>query len=324
MKKLLIGICVISIIASCGPKKSGTSSAAQLAQDSARKALNAVRSSVLSTKQSLSGLNLFTLNGIPLGRADAMVNSFLTYKGSYYSSIPTCVFFSQTAFQKMNSIIANPLYDGFRVYFARTVPDGEYTIVILPTEDGGEDPTDPSTTDKRHIHNDSYLHSDPSMPNVDLNGELGSVTPTEGALLYGSTSPCPPGADHCPPGPHYIPCSKAYKMATNFSVDEINATAEWYDKGIIDQLSKKISTNGGVRVYFARQLNPIPPDNIARHCFLFVLTQKSNNIQLDDYACFVLTPNAQYIKNQIGIRGDGGGTDNGEECPNSCEGVTWP
>ena len=284
----------------------------------------------ISKRIAPTSTSVFTLNGIQYDNAAAMVNSFLQNKGSYNTDSPTCIWFSQPVFNKMNSIVQNLAgSDGIRFYFAKTIPNGDYTVIAVTTLDGGPDPTDPTTgPTQRHIHNDYFLHYNPNPTGAVLYGKLGDVTPIRGALLYrptSSPSPCPPGGDDCPDAPHYITCSKAYKMVNNFSSDEINATSEWFDKGIINSLNATIPIGGGIRVYFARRLDVASQDTITRHGFVIILTGPNpddSSIQQDTFVCISLENITHYPFKYDLLRG--GGTDNGEQCPTNCTGITWP
>ena len=163
---------------------------------------------------------------------------------------------------------------------------------------------------------------------VNMNGELGAVTPKEGALLYQRNSPCPQGPDPCPPTPHYITCSKAYSMVNNYGIDEINASSEWFDKDIIQTLIKALKNqNGdGIRIYYAKQLLASPTDTAPRHGFVLITTRLiDNNIHEDYFDCITLSLKNKANKNKFkkGFLFNGG-TDNGEECPTNCSGVSWP
>ncbi|MDB5007799.1 MAG: hypothetical protein JWP45_2192 [Mucilaginibacter sp.] len=312
MKKLILLLIIpVLIYSSC--------------KQSAGKKENQTTTSALGIKTHAAQLRLFTLNGISLNEADDMVSNFLQNKGSYTDSVPTSIWFSKGVFLQMyNNLVKNPQSDGIRFYFAQTVPNDKYTVVAVSTMDGGLDPKDSSKT--RHIHNDYYQHDNGGM---NMKGILGVVTPQEGALLYtpaASPSPCPSGSDPCPVAPHYITCSIAYKMVNYFGSDPINATSEWFDKGIINDLNNALtSQNGdGIRIYYARHLKPdgaAPSDTVHRHGVVLITTAAMpNNIHQDRFECISLHPLYGNKKRDSFV----GGTDNGEECPTNCSGITWP
>ncbi len=311
MKKLVFGIIVIMMVAACtSNNKKNTSDSSDTKGFAPEK------------KAAIT----YTLNGLSYASADSMVHAFINYKGTYKA--PTCFWFNKTDFQKMDSIIQNKDYDGLRVYFSRVGTDdyNKFALVIVATKDSGEI----SGAKGRHEHKDFFFTSNIA---AGVKGELDTDGVKKGsALLYGGQSPCNP-SNNCTSitnNDHYVPCGTARTMVQKMNGDEINASSEWFDKGIIHQLSAKINAGGGIRIYFVRHLKEAPGDNQKRHGFLFVLTEKdTNGNQTDDYKCFTLQPYTKYLKTRrsgtmAGDGGDGGGTDNGEECPNACEGVTWP
>jgi len=276
--------------------------------------------------------NTYSLNGIPLSGADGMVRSFLGQKGSYDKAHPTCVWFSKDALQAMLTLLnQNGNSDGMRFYYARTLPSGDYTIVIMPTTNDGPDTTDPTPApNQRNKHKDYPLTALPvlaSSTNIStLYGQIGNVTPGKGAKLYRSTSPCGTASLCSNASIHYISCEDAYNMVSNIGGDEMNVTSEWFDKGVIQSLLNAITDpNGGIRVYYARHLKAYDPVDTVTKMHGFVLITTAPNLfgtQIDQYVCINVAPFAKYIKSKVKLTG--GGTDNGEECPTNCSGTTWP
>lgn len=313
MKKLLfaISIAMVSLFAASCKQKDKTGADQN---DSQATVVAAAKTAALTSK------NYYTLNGISFNSADAMVNSFLADTGSFGINFHTCVWFSKAAFQQMYNILSKDTgSDGIRFYFARTIPDGRYTVVAVATTDGGVDTTD--HTGQRHIHNDYFQHLKPVLTGTDVFGQLGAISYRDGALLHNPAgSPCPANTPPCPQTIHYISCDTAYMMVNPKTTDPINATSEWFDKGIINDLITATPANGGIRLYFAKHLAPVAPDTIARHGFVLIVTVKdpSSDIQVDTYNCIGLHP---FYKHPLF---GGGATDNGEQCPTNCQGTTWP
>jgi hypothetical protein len=278
-------------------------------------------------KSNSSTLPLYTLNGLHLTDADAIINQFLQNRGSYDNSKQTSIWFSQPVFHAMYSLISKQA-DGIRIYFAKTIPDGKYTFVVVSTFAGGPDP---SNTNK-NMHIDYFQHTKLTTSSGNVNGDVNYDTAGGGALLYASkTPPCGTGSDGCDTTkPHYIPCKKAFKMVNYFGTDSINATSEWFDLGIIKDLDSVLvaQKGNGIRIYFSRHLEPDHsqmPDTIHRHGFVIITTKLSadasgNQINLDNYDCFLTHP---IYKDKM-HHPFYGGTDNGEQCPTNCSGTTWP
>ena len=328
MKKLVFAMCIafVVLMAACkqpDEKKTGNQNSEQQ-KDSAASLTN-----MASPK-----LNLFTLNGIPLEEANAMISRFINNKGSYDNTKPTSVWFSAAAFQKMYSLISTHA-DGIRFYFAKTIPDGKYTIVAVSTLDGGLDPDD--LTKNRHIHMDYFQNSNPSTANLDVTGVVSYEKETVGATLYAYPSPCKlkEGEDGCPTGaayPHYLSCDNAYKMVNYYGNDPINSTSEWFDLGVINDLNNSLirQKGNGIRVYFARHLTPdgsATPDTVHRHGVVLITTEAVGDLNQDYYDCLTIHP---HYKGEVSFKKHNaqnqffGGTDNGEQCPTNCGGTTWP
>ena len=260
--------------------------------------------------------NSYTLNGIPFRKANKMVNLFIKDPGSYTDTSQTCVWFTAAALDSMYQTLLRTKADGIRFYFARTVENHKYTVVAVSTKFAGLD-----SVTKRKIHADFF---EMDTINIDAKGKLGLITPAQGALLYSKTSPCPSTPDTCPKIFHYITCNEGYKMVNYYGSDPINATSSWYEITLIEALVKSLKTNhgDGLRIYYARHLKTggiSPTDTIHRHGFALITTAATNQIHVDYYGCLdsIPVPNHPH-------RFYVGGADNGEECPNNCNGVTWP
>ena len=267
----------------------------------------------------------YTLNGYSGEQADKMVHYFLSNKGSCDKNNFTCIFFKKTEIATMvQAAIQNfPNLDGVRLYFARTSDNGPYTIIAVATIDNGLDPSD--SNHRRHIHNDVFFTVNPFSAPVGLL-PVDASKPTTGARLYNASTPCT--ADGCPAAiqaqHNYLSCGRAYTMVNTLrSSDEINATSEWFDIGAIESLLQMgIPDGGGLRIYFARHQQAVSPDTVNRHGFVILITKPgSGGTQVDDFACITIITHYPYF---MMPQDHGGGTDNGEECPTNCSGVTWP
>ncbi|MFI5159217.1 MAG: hypothetical protein ACHQF4_10155 [Sphingobacteriales bacterium] len=220
--------------------------------------------------------------------------------------------------------------DGFRVYFAK-VPspeksnsDYKNTIVVVATFNGGPIYKD----SKSNIHRDYFENNIPYLnsSNIsDVNGVPHYDTDHGGATLF--THPnCGPN-DCITTNPHYVTCKQAQNMVTGFVNDspnnDINGSSEWFDIGILNDLDTALmqTPNSGLRVYFVKRIyNDADSNGNFYHGFLMIPTKNINGVITDDYICLQIHPHYKIKK----MTGGGGGTDNGEQCPDNCTGVTWP
>ena len=134
-----------------------------------------------------------------------------------------------------------------------------------------------------------------------------------GAVLF-SANPCPAPPDKCPGAKHYISCLNASAFVNNPPIEPINASSEWFEKGLITFLISQIPANGGIRFYFGKHTN-IVDDTIPRHGVIMMVTD-SNHKDM-----FICVPNTAKFRYPFV---DGGGADNGEECPTNCQGSQIP
>jgi putative component of toxin-antitoxin plasmid stabilization module len=328
MKKLAISIIIylsVLIVISCTSKKNNLSKTDSLA--------------ALETKVSNSQItipaNSLTLNGIPFSTADSMVKRFHQNQGIYDTTARTSIWFSNSVFHGMDSLLIAQKADGLRIYFAKKA-DNKYAIVVVSTAFGGLD------TDKvTKIHNDQFQLSGEELyaKNTTVNGEISYGASNQGALLYSNNPGCPPiGKDGCDASkPHYITCQKAFAMVNKYGNDKINATSEWFDTQIIKELDSSLTVQkgDGLRIYFARRLEidqNEASDTVHRHGFVLITTQLVGNIHKDYYDCFLIRP--QILRPQNGMKAMhltkgtmkiiDGGSDNGEQCPDNCTGAKLP
>lgn len=277
MKKLVVGAFIILMASSCGNSKSKSE-----------------QQPVTQDPYSL------TLNGIKYSDAEKMVKDFMAAPGKYDDKNVTNIWFSSSDFQKMYSFLPTN-YTGVRIYFAKKATGND--IIIVGTFKGTDG------------YNDDYFTPAASNPSpVGITEDIRHNNADGGALLY-SKPPCPKD-DGCNVDPHYISCEKAYLMVTNYGVDNIVSTSEWFPKDLIDGLNDVLKNPklDGIRIYYARQLHSKPYNNqdLYSHCFVFVTTMPDSNgtIHIDHPEC-------------ISLRKMFDAKDNGEECPTNCNGPTW-
>ncbi|MBS1533136.1 MAG: hypothetical protein JSU01_22745 [Bacteroidetes bacterium] len=279
-------------------------------------------------KHQINPVQGYTLNNIPIASADAMIGYFQQNRGVYDNTKPTSIWFSEAELNGMLSVMGK-YADGIRFYFGKTTPDGQGQYVIIPisTVDVGPDPKD--ATGKRHIHSDYYqyqlIYTTDQTP-VPVAGRMRYDNDSGGAAFYTTViNPCTTPGTCVSQNDHYIDCNTALTMVRHYGSDQINANSEWFDRGIIKQLADSIKSKkgSGLRIYFARQINPDGsqnPDTIHRHGFVMIPTSVNGSVNKDYYDCFTLQP----IYKIVNPKGGGGGTDNGEECPTNCSGGTLP
>ncbi|RYU89371.1 hypothetical protein EWM62_13660 [Mucilaginibacter terrigena] len=286
MKKLLLLLSLIPLMmAAC------TSNGDKPAADT-----TALTTAAKSHLNSLNALpELITLNGVPLATADTFVSNFIN-KPSVYKS-PTSIWFSKAYVDSLKALLYKEGADGFRIYFA-TYPNGHNVIITSTRETGVPD-----------THQDYFEHSSKFLKTADARGVV-DYTGRKGATLYDPALKCP-GTDNCNATyTHYLKCDEAAARVKNFTNDKFLTTSEWFDIEVLDNLSKELNGNSsadGIRIYYARNTNPTKNT----HGFVITTTKPSgtNSSTHDDY--YTCTTKFRDL-------------DNGEQCPNNCNGVTWP
>ncbi|MES2267669.1 MAG: hypothetical protein V4520_12970 [Bacteroidota bacterium] len=289
MKKLLLLGCIPLLMAAC------TGSGDKKAADSTADSATLTSSSKTDSSRAIALPQLITLNGVKLADADTYVSDFIN-KASIYKS-PTSIWFSKAYLNKIKLILAKEGADGIRIYFAK-FPNG-HNIIVVSTRKSPEPDT----------HQDYFEHQDAFLSTADAKG-LVDYTGKNGATLYDPTMKCPTN-DNCNASyEHYLNCNEASDRVRNFSTDKFVTTSEWFDIGLLDNIVNELDNTAeadGIRIYYARNKNAAKNT----HGFVLVTTKKSpTNINAHDdyYTC------SSRIRD----------LDNGEQCPLSCNGVTWP
>nr|WP_067056535.1 hypothetical protein [Mucilaginibacter sp. L294] len=289
MKKLLLLSCIPLLMAGCSGNGSKTSA------DSTSLATSSKTDSSRQSSLAIALPELITLNGVPLAKADGYVSDFISSASVYKS--PTSIWFSKAYINKIKLLLEKEGADGIRLYYAK-YPNG-HNIIVVSTRGTGV----PNT------HQDYFEHSDPFLQTAEAKGIV-DYTGKNGATLYDPALKCP-DADNCNTTyNHYLTCSEAADRVRNFSNDRFVTTSEWFQKGVLDYLTEELDntpTADGIRIYYARNTSATKKT----HGFVIITTRPSStnsNIHEDYYTC------SSHI-----IR-----VDNGEQCPLSCNGVTWP
>ena len=164
--------------------------------------------------------------------------------------------------------------------------------------------------DRDSLANEDYFeHPDQYVATAEKGAiEYGKA---KGALLYDPNFVCPKDVCNIVYA-HYISCQEAKVWVNDFSAGKIETTSEWFPMSFLTNLNRELqgqpSTHGsdGLRIYFART-QPIKKDP-SKHGFVFVTTRPKDSYHEDYFDC--MTFDKPF--------------DNGEQCPVSCNGVTWP
>lgn len=293
MKKLMLLGCIPLLMAACtgsGSKKTADSSVNSATLKSSANADSGMASSAKALPQ------LISLNGVSLADANSYVSDFINLASVYKS--PTSIWFSKAHIDSLKALLKREGADGVRIYFAK-YPNG-HNIIMVSTRKTGE----PG-------HQDYFEHSAPFLLTAGAKGTV-DYAGKNGTGLYDPALKCP-ATDNCNISyEHYLKCSEAADRVRNFTNDKFVTTSEWFDIGVLNYLVEELdSTSGadGVRIYYARKPNPDIKEST--HGFVIVTTKTSTtnrNIHEDYYTC-----------NTLKYR-----LDNGEQCPTSCAGVTWP
>jgi len=212
--------------------------------------------------------------------------------------------------------------DGIRIYFAKK-DNGKNTIVIVATKSAGSDVNSESKGD----HTDYFKHATNFLSTNDalVQEDYGSNPATTGATLYG-TPDCT--QDNCNPNAiNYVSCGEAWNDVKNFENQKsktINTESEWFPLDVLRGLSYELNAAitakipaDGIRIYFGKNISAATNQKHKnRHNFLIITTQTIGNIHQDYYHCY----NPTFVKPRRFTKSD----DNGEECPNNCNGTSLP
>ncbi|OCX52487.1 hypothetical protein BEL04_13575 [Mucilaginibacter sp. PPCGB 2223] len=338
MKKLLIGSAIILIATVCAFRD----------KDNDQRKANIIKSLHAS-----SMCDRCTLDSIPFIRADSMVRAFINVSNerSYDDSLHTCVWFSADFFKAMcNKVDSLPDGDGIRFYFAKK--GKQYSAIPVATKVGS------IYSGNKYHHNDYFL---PKF--LSVNTKCTKIfafptdnTPQRGARLYDTLKPkitAPSDSDCTSKSTHYISSSKAYRMVykncgKGAKNGKFNATSEWFEISFLQQLAKLVPKDGGIRLYYAKSGGSIIKHGRlfpkGRHGFVLMVTQPDydKKIQRDKFVCLPKIDRKDFINkikdlltskisdkkllsDALSLADDTGfgATDNGEECPTNCIGVTW-
>jgi hypothetical protein len=297
MKKLLLGISIALIALSCQSRTQNSESTPSNKHDCISK----------YAKERVS------LNGLSYADADSMVTRFKKKPES--SDSRTAIWFSKEWVDSVAAILQAEGADGFRIYFGKRL-DGRNAVVVLSTIDDGPDPS-AKETGRDHLdyfgHTSPFLVSTAARDTDEYSGALG-------ATLYTK----PDSSNECAflGGGNYIRVTPATIAVKNFGIQKINTDNEWFPIGFIkyyrDELDNEpaLFSADGIRIYFAFHTVETNPKHAGRHAFIIVTTRTINDPKTNK----LVYRNDYYTCDASKKHGG----DNGEQCPNNCNGVTLP
>ena len=249
-----------------------------------------------------------TLNGYTFAEAEIMVRSFL--REGYSSEKQTSIWFSKTYIDNLYKILDFEVADGFRIYFAKK--SGKNTIIIVSTKKSEN--IHPATS--MPTHKDYFEHKSSFLQpgnNSEILGTRENGVPE--ALMYSAA-----GSDctsvPCNTSVNTISCQDGHRWINQFNQGLKTTTSLWYPiellkywKLELDSAIANKAEGDGIRIYFAKK------DNGSN---IFVMTPtriKNGKKRTDYYECYSKSLNTKFNEKRV--------ADNGEECPNNCNDLTW-
>ncbi|HZY36619.1 MAG TPA: hypothetical protein VFE53_08220 [Mucilaginibacter sp.] len=304
-----------------------------------------------------------SLNGIPYAAANKMIQAAQVTNVDP-TPANTQIWFSKQVITAVYNLlmhedsvgIVKP--DGIRVYFA----SGDTTnaapthfnngIVVVSTYRSGVIQID--ANHRVNIHTDYFEHDvNSALFNIRSDSLSGLIThdndATSGSMLY-NTCNCD-SLDTCVTSSnHFIKRSDGEALVHAFQGQAFKAKSEWFDINMLINLyyEMQCSDEDGIRIYFAR--GTARESNLAdvgKARFVIVTTEPKTNsinnalvpIHKDRFDCYcTIKPTATLSQKavllafgkkaaavkQIKNKKNGGGNDNGELCPNNCNGQHSP
>jgi len=286
------------------------------------------------------------LNGFSQSAADQMVKNTISENDSTPAN--TEVWFSKRVVDSVFSLLQQDSLafkldstsgikqpDGIRIYFGSTTPTATVplhynnNIIVVSTYFNGVDTLGPHNFVEKH--HDYFSH--PQTAGLFSLDSVGGVVTNDhdtsnGALLYikcncDTIKPCITTSDHD------ILRSIGEKMVQSFPGEPIAAIGEWFDIGMLRNLVQEMNdeNDDGIRIYFARGVSGINQAvDVGKGRFVIVTTKQSKNpltnaaIHKDYFDC------VHPITVSVRAPGKpaGPGQNNGELCPNNCNGATLP
>lgn len=289
----------------------------------------------INTRYSVSLDTISTLNGL----TESQANARITFCVGTADNGPknTQVWFRKEIVEAWYTLLQADIQngikpDGIRIYIGRSLPSSSSPlhynngIVVVSTKYNGF--TIDSTGKRIAIHAD-YLTHPKNAALFLMSNTIGEVRhdsdSTSGSLLYNT---CNCDGPACTTTDHDITRSQAEKMVQHFHRipifrrGPINSKAEWFGMDMIEELHKEMQDTkcDGVRIYFARGVDTGYTKRKAKFVFVTTTSQNNGSIHKDYFDC---SKHQRPLINKI-MPFDGGGMDNGELCPDHCDGLAFP
>lgn len=283
---------ILLIIASCGSPAPGDKNKSAAENESMAAAADSV-----------------TLNGYTFAEAETMVRSFL--REGYGSEKQTSIWFSKTYIDSLDTILRSEGADGFRIYFARK--GSKNTIVMVATKKTKiKNPKDTTLFTHRDHFTLKSLFLKPGK-NSEILGISENGVP-EARMYSAAESDCT--ILPCNESINTISCEQGRQWVNRFSQAPITTTSLWYPIGLLQSWKKELDAavankadGDGIRIYFAK-------NDKGRNVFVMSTTRIINGQKRTDYyECYYRDPEKGIKKIDV--------SDNGEECPNNCNDLTW-
>lgn len=250
-----------------------------------------------------------SLNGYTFAEAEILVRNFL--KNGFSAEKQTSIWFSKTYIDTLDSVLTREGADGIRIYFARK--DKKNELVIVSTmKSKNLHPRDSTPT-----HRDNFVHKSNFFQPGNNSHILGlSENGVPEARLHAAA-----GNDcanlPCNSSGHAISCEQGHRWVNQFKQEPFTTSSIWYSIELLHSWKQELGravVNGlkgdGIRIYFAK-------NDKNKNVLVFTTTRENNKKRTDFYDC------ASDITRQTSPGGNGFVADNGEECPNNCNDVTW-
>lgn len=292
MKKSIYSILLFLIFSACGNQAS-----------------NNANSSDTSNGLMPAHADLVTLNGYTFAEAETMVKQFLNE--SHSAEKQTSIWFSKNYIDSLDVILPKEGADGFRIYFARK---GERNaLVIVSTRQSKAASKNSVANHKDYFDHKSSFFQPGNNPNTIGISENGVPEARLHAAIDKDCSNLP-----CNNSGNTISCEQGHKWVSQFRPDTVTTKNIWYPIELLHSWKQELDKavlNGlkgdGIRIYFAK-------NDKNNSLLVFTTTRENKKKRTDFYDC------ATNMAQKDGGGNNGFVTDNGEECPNNCNGITWP
>lgn len=286
MKKSIYSILLLLVFSACG-------------NQSSNKAVGSSNETMAARADSV------TLNGYTFAEADEMARSFL--KNGFSTEKQTSLWFSKNYIDSLETILSLEGADGIRMYFAR---NGKKNALVIVSTIQSENTTPTHIDNFDHKSNFFQPGNNPHTLGLSENGV------PEARLHAAKSTDC--SSLPCNSSGNTISCEQGHRWVSQFNGGPITTSSIWYPiellhswKQELDKAVTKGLKGDGIRIYFAR-------NDKNRNILVFTTTRENKKKRTDFYDC------NSGMANKDGDGNNGFVADNGEECPNNCNDITWP